>query len=114
MELPKSTNKLSAYSDHFPFFMNGVPAAHFHDLPADPVDMRYSHTSEDTVDKVDSKGIKDAAIILSLVLMEVADSDEAILPHKSIECLKKILDKNDITKNLKIEKRWLREVSNLK
>ena len=109
-ELPKVKESITPYSDHWPFYMLGVPAAHFRDSPADPIDMLYSHTSEDTVDKVDPKGLKDSAMILALALMKIADSEEIPIKHILLEDIVKALEEKGIAENLRVEKRWLREV----
>ena len=67
-ELPPVKHSIQPYSDHWPFFMKGIPAVSFQDMPTDPIDRLYSHTTADTVDKVSPKGMKDAALILALTL----------------------------------------------
>jgi Zn-dependent M28 family amino/carboxypeptidase len=108
-ELPKVTQAIHFASDHWPFYTRGVPAAHFRDVPADPIDLWYSHTTADTVDKVAPKGLKDAALILSLVLMRLADADEIPIPHTPVEEIDKILEENGIAENLRIARSWRRE-----
>jgi hypothetical protein len=100
---------ISSYSDHWPFYMLGVPTAHFLDIPADPIDLRFSHTTADTVDKVSPKGIKDAAQILALTLLQIANEDHIPIEHTPIEDVIENLEKNGIAEDLRVEKRWLRE-----
>ena len=109
-ELPRVKEALTPYSDHWPFYMQGVPAAHFQDTPSDPIDILYSHTSEDTVDKVDPKGLKDSAIILALALMKIADSEEIPVKHLPLKDIIKVLEEKGIAENLRVEKQWLREI----
>lgn len=110
-EVPKVTDKIGPYSDHFPFYKLGVPAACLRDVPADPRDMLYSHTSVDTVDKVDSKGLKDSALILALALMKIADAEEIPVKHTPIKNIIKVLEETEtkIAEDLRIEKRLHRE-----
>lgn len=108
-ELPKVTQAISFSSDHWPFYMRGIPAAHFRDVPADPIDLWYSHTTADTVDKVSPKGLKDAALILSLVLMRLADAEEFPIRHTPIEKINKTLEENGVAENLRIARSWRRE-----
>lgn len=113
-ELPKVTQRISAYSDHWPFYMLGVPTAHFCDMPPDPVDLLYSHTTADTVDKVDPKGLKDAALILALTIMQISDEEEVPIKHNAVAEIVRVLEKKGIAENLRVEKRWGREVPTLK
>jgi len=109
-ELPKVRYATRPYSDHWPFFMKGIPAIHFHDIPSDPIDRRYSHTTADTVDKVASKALKDSALILALVLMRLADAEELPIKHTPLEEIVETLEENGVAEMLRVEKRWLREV----
>lgn len=102
-------HSLSPYSDHWPFFMLGVPTAHFHDIPANPIDLLYSHTSADTLDKVDYKGLKDAALVLALFLIQIANDEHIPIKHTPVMKVIEHLEKEEIAENLRVEKRWLRE-----
>ena len=111
-EVPKVTRDLSSNWDHWPFYMRGVPTAHLRDIPPDPIDHLYSHTVADTIDKVQLKAIRDAAVILSLVLMEIADEDEIPVKHTAPEKIAKFLEEIGIAENLRVENRWRREFPN--
>jgi Zn-dependent M28 family amino/carboxypeptidase len=108
-ELPRVTQSIRPYSDHWPFYMSGVPTAHFRDVPPDPIDRLYSHTSADTVDKVDPKGMNDAAVILALASIRITSESNIPIRHTPIEKIVDILEKKEIAENLRIEKRWRRE-----
>ena len=110
-EMPKITysGRLRCHSDHWPFYVMGVPTAHFLDVPSDPIDELYSHTSADTVDKVSAKGMKDAAVILALALMRLANEDELPVKHTSVEKMLETLEKDGTADILRAEKRWRRE-----
>ena len=108
-ELPKVTNKISNFSDHWPFYVHGIPTAKFHDIPVDPRDMRYSHTTADTVDKVDAKGLKDASLLLALCLLQIANKETLPFNHQPIGEIQKRLEENGIAENLKMAGLWRRE-----
>jgi Zn-dependent M28 family amino/carboxypeptidase len=108
-ELPKVTHDIRSSSDHWPFYMRGIPTAHFRDVPVDPIDQWYSHTSADTVDKVSPKGLKDSALILALVLMQIADDPEIPIKHTPVDQIIAFLEKKEIAENLRLAKRWRRE-----
>ncbi len=109
-ELPPVKHSIHPYSDHWPFFMRGIPAVSFQDMPTDPIDRLYSHTTADTVDKVSSKGMKDAALILALTLGQLADVNEFPIKHTPLEKILEIVERTEVADNLRVEKRWLREV----
>jgi hypothetical protein len=112
-EIPKITysGRLRCHSDHWPFYVMGVPTVHFLDVPSDPIDELYSHTTADTVDKVNAKGIKDAAVILALVLARLADEEEMPVKHTPVDRILEALEKDGTAEILRAEKRWRRELS---
>jgi hypothetical protein len=113
-ELPKVTlsGKMPflLYGDHWPFYMFGIPTVHFRDIPPDPIDELYSHTTEDTVDKVNVKGIKDAAVILALALLRIADEKEIPARHRRVDDVLSTLEEDGTAEILRVEKRWRREL----
>jgi hypothetical protein len=111
-EIPKVTysDRLRCHSDHWPFYAMGIPTVHFLDVPSDPIDELYSHTTADTVDKVNVKGVKDAALILALVLARLADDEEMHLRHTPAERILEALEKDGTAEILRAEKRWRREL----
>jgi len=109
-ELPKVTYSVRPYSDHFPFYMWGVPTAQIHNIPVDPVTEQYGHTSADTVDKVPPKAMKDSALILAITLLQIANEDTVPIQHTPLETVIQTLEDNEIAENLRIERRWLREI----
>ncbi len=108
-EIPTVTQALRQSSDHWPFYMRGIPAAYFRNIPTDPIDMLYSHTTADTVDKVAPKGLKDAALILALVLYRIAIDDEIPVEHTPIDEIVALLEETGLAENLRITKVWRRE-----
>lgn len=112
-EVPEVTSQqkmVSPYFDHWPFYMLGVPAAHFRDVPTDPIDTKYSHTTADTVDKVSSKGLKDASTILALALIRVANETKLPFKHCTVKKIIRTLEENGTAEKLRLEKRWCREI----
>jgi Zn-dependent M28 family amino/carboxypeptidase len=111
-EVPKVVHSTASNGDHWPFYMLGVPTAHFRDVPPDPVDRLYSHTAADTVDKVDPKGMNDAAIVLALTLVSLANEEHIPVKHTPREEIINILEERKIVENLRVEKQWHREIPN--
>ncbi|MCW3992031.1 MAG: M28 family peptidase [Candidatus Bathyarchaeota archaeon] len=76
-ELP-CFQRVSPYSDHWPFFLKGVPTAG----GGDPEALRtrtgrgYGHTRYDTVDKVEPENLRRAAANYSRLLLRAANADD--------------------------------------
>jgi Zn-dependent M28 family amino/carboxypeptidase len=76
-ELPY-IQRVSPYSDHWPFFLKGVPTA----SGGDPEELRgtlgrgYGHTRYDTVDKVELEHLRQAAANYSRLLLRVANAED--------------------------------------
>ena len=79
--------RVSPYSDHWPFFLKGVPTAG----GGDPERMRtrtgrgYGHTRYDTVDKVELENLRRAAANYSRLLLRVANTDDWRAKRKTEE-----------------------------
>lgn len=104
-----SQHIIHTYSDDWPFFVSGVPTAHLLDIPMDPRDLHYCHSRADTVDKVDSKAIKDSAIILALTLMHIANEEKLPFKYTLKEEIDHFLEEKGMTETIKIEQIWHRE-----
>jgi Iap family predicted aminopeptidase len=87
--------RVSPYSDHWPFFIEGVPTASMSDPDARQRrgGRGYGHTRYDTVDKVNIKYMWEAAANGSRLLFRVANSDEWPVEHRSREEIDDIVEK---------------------
>jgi Zn-dependent M28 family amino/carboxypeptidase len=65
-------NKLSAFSDHFPFFEAGVPTAGMGDAEATFSGRGFGHTAFDTLDKLHLSNLRAAASVASRILLRIA------------------------------------------
>lgn len=70
-------NRISAHSDHFPFFLKGYPSASLSsaDATAGMIGRGYGHTEGDTVDKVTLRGLQMGAAFATRVAIELASAD---------------------------------------
>ncbi|MFQ6052945.1 MAG: M28 family metallopeptidase, partial [Candidatus Bathyarchaeia archaeon] len=101
---------LSAASDHWPFYMQGIPAATFA-ATRDPAEVArvgrgWGHTSADTLDKVDPRGLKEGAATLAQFLIRLADEPGAIAERTPIEEIVAYLEEKGLAKTLRIQKKW--------
>ena len=65
-------NKLSAFSDHFPFFEAGVPTAGMGDTEATFSGRGFGHTAFDTLDKLQLSNLRAAATSAARILLRIA------------------------------------------
>jgi Zn-dependent M28 family amino/carboxypeptidase len=107
---PMTINKgHSAASDHWPFYMKGVPTIYMHAEPTmqEIVNGRgWGHTSADTMDKVDHRNLQEGAMIVSRLLLRLANKKDKIAKHTSPDEIQKKLEKNGMRKILEIENKW--------
>ena len=66
---------VSAHSDHFPFFMAGVPTGGMQSAERSNEGRGYGHTQYDTVDKVDLKGLREAATFAARLALRLASEE---------------------------------------
>ena len=67
---------MSAFSDHFPFFNAGVPTCGMGDVEAVFTGRGFGHTAFDTMDKIMLSDLREAASVLSRLLLRVACEDK--------------------------------------
>jgi aminopeptidase YwaD len=72
-----TNNRISAHSDHFPFFLAGYPSATVNsaDSTAGMIGRGYGHTEGDTVDKVTLRGLQMGAAVATRIAIALADAD---------------------------------------
>jgi Iap family predicted aminopeptidase len=77
MEIP-SLQKITPYSDHWPFFQEGVPCGSGGDPEASrkKAGRGYGHTRFDTVDKVKMENLREAAANYARLILRMANADE--------------------------------------
>jgi len=84
-------NRVSAYSDFFPFFLAGVPTAGLANPSAPSVGRGVGHTSLDTVEKIDPRDLREGADVVARVLLRVASDEQWPLQRRSRKEVERIL-----------------------
>jgi hypothetical protein len=101
---------MSASSDHWPFYMQGVPAVTLstYRTPEEVarVGRGWTHTSADTLDKVDPKALKDAAMLLAHSLLLLAEEPDTIARRITLEEIVERLESTGMAETLRIQKKW--------
>ena len=80
-----------AFSDHFPFFLAGVPTGGMQSAEP-PAGRGYGHTRYDTVDKVDLKSLREASALAARLALRVAHADDWPAARRSGERVQALLD----------------------
>jgi Zn-dependent M28 family amino/carboxypeptidase len=84
-----------AFSDHFPFFMAGVPTGGIQSAERSLEGRGYGHTRYDTVDKVEQKALREASTLAARLAMRVASADPWPAARRDEEAVLQLLDSPD-------------------
>jgi Zn-dependent M28 family amino/carboxypeptidase len=85
---------MMAFSDHFPFFMAGVPTGGIMSAQLSLAGRGYGHTQYDTVDKVGLTALREAATLASRIALRIATADWPV-GRRSEETVRELLDTPD-------------------
>ena len=89
--------RISAYSDHFPFAVRGVPNGSLGSRPqAGMVGRGWGHTAADTVDKVNPKALQSAAGLVARLLLRLSFDQQFPAAHRSKAEMSEAIDKSPI------------------
>ena len=86
---------LSAHSDHYPFMLAGVPTGGIGSLDSSSSGRGYGHTKYDTVDKVEMRSMREAAVLAARLALRMASEEEWPVSRRSREDVEEILDSPD-------------------
>ncbi len=99
----------SAASDHWPFYMQGVPTIYMHAEQSRQrliVGRGWGHTTADTMDKVDHRNLQEGAMIAARLLLRLANQEEQLATHTPLKVIIEHLDKKNMKKMLETQKKW--------
>ncbi len=63
--------RLGPHSDHWPFVVDGIPGYHVMSV-TDGIGRGFGHTAADTLDKLDRRNLRESAILLTELVVELA------------------------------------------
>ncbi len=86
---------LNAHSDHYPFMLAGVPTGGIGSLSPNTGGRGYGHTMYDTVDKVERKGMREAAALAARLALRMASIQDWPVRRRSKSAVRAILDGPD-------------------
>ena len=87
---------VNAHSDHYPFLMAGVPTGGIGGVRRKSSGGRgYGHTRYDTLDKVEVKGLREAAVFAARLALRIANHPDWPAQQRSLEEVTAVLDNPD-------------------
>jgi hypothetical protein len=84
--------RTSAHSDHFPFFMAGVPTGSMQSAVESLEGRGYGHTRYDTVDKVELDDLREAAALAARLALRIASEENWPVARRDEEVVRELLD----------------------
>ncbi len=99
-----TTPELGPHSDHWPFTRWGVPGIHASsETPG--AGRGWGHTGADTLDKVDRRNLREQAVLLTELTVELADAGTA-LPHRPPGEMAAQLEDEDLAAGMRVIGDW--------
>ena len=68
--------QVNSFSDHFPFFLQGVASGGMGDPEPAPTGRGFGHTRYDTLDKVEIANLRDASGVAARLALRIANADD--------------------------------------
>jgi hypothetical protein len=81
-----------AYSDHYPFFLEGVPTGGIQAAEPNLVGRGYGHTQYDTVDKVEQDDLREASALAARLALRLASEESWPISRREADKVKQLLD----------------------
>lgn len=103
--------KVHSYSDHFPFFLKGVPSSHMGDPGALPSGRGFGHTAYDTLEKVKLENLRAASAIGARIALRCANADDFPAKRRSQAEVQKIVDTDPGLEGYRISLKLTREAA---
>ena len=83
---------LHAFSDHFPFFMAGVPTGGLESAQKTQAGRGFGHTRYDTVDKLEINALREAAAVAARLAVRIASDAHWSVARRSKQAVQELLD----------------------
>ncbi len=91
----KVGQSVSAFSDHFPFFMAGVPTGGMQSADQSLEGRGYGHTQYDTVDKVDLRSLREASALAARLALRLASEEPWPVARRDASAVLELLEGPD-------------------
>jgi hypothetical protein len=100
------SNRVNTASDHFSYFLRGVPSASLVANRPPGQGRGFGHTRADTLDKVDEVELRESAMVAARLLLRLANHGEPIGRRRTTEEVKQILVDHGLEEPLKVQDKW--------
>jgi Zn-dependent M28 family amino/carboxypeptidase len=97
--------RTSAHSDHYPFFMAGVPTGGMQSADLSLAGRGYGHTQYDTVDKVDITCLREASTLAARLALRLASEEDWPVARRSEQAVQELLDTPDYQEEVELRAR---------
>jgi len=87
----KTGQLITAYSDHFPFFLEGVPTGLMQSAERSMSGRGFGHSQYDTVDKVELTGLREASSLAARLALRMASLDRWPAKRRDGEAVRNLL-----------------------
>ena len=99
-----TTPRLGPHSDHWPYVQWGVPG--YHVMSETGTEGRgWGHTYADTLDKLEPRTLREQAILLTELVVELADEQTSV-EHREPEAIAAQLEDEDLAEGMRIIGDW--------
>lgn len=96
---------VTAHSDHFPFFMAGVPTGGMQSAERSLAGRGYGHTQYDTVDKVDLTSLREASALAARLALRIASEETWPVTRRDEKTVLELLDSPEYQEEKKFRQR---------
>ena len=96
--------RLGPHSDHWPYVQWGVPGIHVMSETGE-AGRGWGHTFADTLDKLESRTLREQSILLTELVVELAD-DSTTVPHRDPASIAAQLEDEDLAEGMRIIGDW--------
>ena len=86
---------VSAFSDHYPFLLKGVPTGGLQSVPKGTGGRGYGHTRYDTLDKVTVRELQDAAVMAARLALRFANCPDWPVERRSVAAVEALFEDPD-------------------
>jgi Zn-dependent M28 family amino/carboxypeptidase len=100
------SDRVGTASDHFPYFVRGVPVASMFAHRPPGLGRGFGHTMADTLDKVSEVELRESAMVAARLLLRLANHQEAIGRRRSQDEVRQILLDHDLEEPLRVQDKW--------
>ena len=100
----EASPELSPHSDHWPYVVRGVPGYHVRADTGD-VGRGWGHTHADTLDKLDPRDLREQAIVLTELVVELA-ADDTTVARRPPDAIADQLETEGLAEGMRVVGDW--------